>query len=142
MNYIMKQLFFTGLICLLLAACGQTGSNEKSNVAELPGNDARVQVYYFHGKQRCVTCVTLQKVAEEAVKENFGTNKDVAFVEIDFSEKANEALAEKYEIVFSSLIIASGDDFKDITDDSFAMVMRNPDGLKALITKETNAFLN
>jgi thiol-disulfide isomerase/thioredoxin len=138
----MKQLFFTGLICLLLAACGQSGGHDRNVVTELPGSDARVQVYYFHGKQRCVTCVTLQKVAEEAVKENFGANKDVAFVEIDFSERANQALAEKYEIVFSSLVIALGDAFKDITDESFALVMRNPDGLKALIAQETNAFLN
>lgn len=138
----MKQLFFTGLICLLLAACGQSGGHDRGVMADLPGSDAKVQVYYFHGKQRCITCVSLQKVAEEAVKENFGTNKDVTFVEIDFSEKANEALAEKYEIVFSSLVIASGDAFKDITDESFAMVMRNPNGLKALIVQETNAFLN
>jgi hypothetical protein len=139
---IMKQLFFTGLICLLLAACGQSGGHDRSVVAELPGSDASVQVYYFHGKQRCITCVTLQKVAEEAVKESFGTNKDVAFVEIDFSEKANQALAEKYEIVFSSLVIASGDEYIDITDQSFALVMRNPDGLKALIAQETNSLLN
>lgn len=138
----MKQLFFIGLIGLLLAACGQPGSNNSSNVAELPDSDAKVQVYYFHGKQRCVTCLTLQKVAEEAVKDLNSDKNDVAFMEVDFSEEANEALAEKYEIVFSSLIIASGDEYKDITDQSFGMVMSNPDGLKALIVQETKAFLN
>lgn len=138
----MKRLFYFGLISLLMAACGQTGSNQSTSLAELPGSDAKVQVYYFHGKQRCVTCVSVQQVAEEAMAEHFAGNKDVAFVEIDFSEKENEALAEKYEIVFSSLVIADATDYKDITDEAFAMVMGNPEGLKAMIVNETNAFLN
>lgn len=138
----MKQLFHTLFILLLLAACGQAGSEKNTTVAELPGSDAKVKVYYFHGKQRCVTCVSAQNVAREAVEEHFAGNSDVAFIEVDFSEKANEALAEKYEIVFSSIVIASGDQFTDITDESFAMVVRNPDGVKAMIARETNAFLS
>ena len=138
----MKRLFYLGLITLFMAACGQAGSNQGTSVAELPDMDTKVQVYYFHGKQRCVTCVTVQKVAEEAMAEHFAGNKDVEFTEVDFSEKANEALAEKYEIVFSSLVIADSTDYKDITDEAFAMVMGNPEGLKAMIARETNAFLN
>jgi len=138
----MKQILFSGFICLLLAACGQSGTDRVTTVAGLPGSDAKVQVYYFHGKQRCVTCVTAQKVAEETIAEHYAGNNEVAFIEVDFSEKANEPLAEKYEIVFSSLVIASGDAYKDITDEAFPMVLRNPDGVKAMIVQETNSFLN
>lgn len=138
----MKRFFYLGLISILLASCGQTGSDQSAGVTELTGSDARVQVYYFHGKQRCVTCVTVQQVAEEAMTEHFAGNKDVAFIEVDFSEKANEALAEKYEIVFSSLVIADATDYKDITDEAFAMVMGNPQGLKDMIARETIAFLS
>lgn len=135
----MKQLLIIGFLSFLFAACGQSTGNETSS--DLASNDAKVQVYYFHGKMRCVTCVTLQQVAEEAVTENFSGNGDVAFIEVDFSEKSNQALAEKYEIVFSSLVIACGDEFKDITDEAFSLVMGNPGGLKALIAQETNTFL-
>jgi hypothetical protein len=137
----MKKILFIGLISILLASCGPSTGGDRHTGGEMAGNDAKVQVYYFHGKMRCVTCVTLQQVAEEAIIENFAGNSDVAFIEVDFSDKANEALAEKYEIVFSSLVIACGDEYKDITDQSFAMVMGNPDGLKALIAQETNSFL-
>ncbi len=138
----MNRLLMYGAMFFLLASCGQSGSSGSKTVAELPGSEAKVQVYYFHGKQRCVTCTTVQTVAEEAMAEHFSDNKDVAFIEVDFSEKANEALAEKYEIVFSSLVIACGDDYKDITDEAFALAIRNPDGLKSLIARETNTFLN
>ncbi len=139
----MKKLSLIGVLSVLLAACGQTTEGDRAEAAsELSLNDAKVHVYYFHGKMRCPTCVTLQEVAQEAIIEYFAGNEDVAFIEVDFSEKANEALAEKYEIFFSSLVIACGDDYKDITDQSFAMVMGNPEGLKALIAQETNSFLN
>ncbi|MFN3556100.1 MAG: nitrophenyl compound nitroreductase subunit ArsF family protein [Bacteroidales bacterium] len=139
----MKKLVLIGVISVLLASCGQTtGGDRAEGAKDLSLNDAKVHVYYFHGKMRCVTCVTLQEVAQQAVIENFAGNNDVAFIEVDFSEKTNEALAEKYEIVFSSLVIACGDQYKDITDQSFALVMGNPEGLKALIAQETNSFLN
>lgn len=137
----MKQILIIGFLGFLLSACGQSAGSEGTASAEALANDAKVQVYYFHGKMRCVTCVTLQEVAQEAIAENFANNKDVAFHEIDFSQSANAALAEKYEVVFSSLIIADENGYKDITDQSFAMVMGDPAGLKALIAAETNAFL-
>ena len=138
----MKHLFHTLFILLLMAACGQTGTERNTTVAELPGSDAKVKVYYFHGKQRCVTCVSAQNVTREAIEEHFPGNRDVAFIEVDFSERDNQALAEKYEIVFSSIIIANDTDYKDITDESFAMVMRNPEGLKSFIAQETRVFLD
>ncbi len=138
----MKRLLIIGFIGLLLTACGQGTRGDRTSAATLPGSDARVQVYYFHGKMRCVTCVTLQTVAQEAVAEHFAGNGDVAFIEVDFSEKANEALAEKYEIVFSSLVIANADKHKDITDEAFALVMGNPNGLKTLIAQTTNSLLD
>jgi len=138
----MKKFLIIGLLGFLLSGCGQSTGGDRAAMAEAPANDAKVQVYYFHGKMRCVTCVSLQEVAQQAIMENFADNKDVAFHEIDFSERANAALAEKYEVVFSSLIIANEDEYKDITDQSFAMVLGDPAGLKALIVAETNAFLN
>lgn len=138
----MKKLFYSGLICMFMLACGQTGTDKSSDVADLSESGAKVHVYYFHGKQRCTTCLTVQQVAEEAMAEHFSGNKNVAFVEVDFSEAANAALAEKYEIVFSSLVIADETDYKDITGDAFAMAIGNPEGLKDLIAFETNAFLS
>ncbi|MFW5706428.1 MAG: nitrophenyl compound nitroreductase subunit ArsF family protein [Bacteroidota bacterium] len=140
----MKNFLISGLLSLVLFSCGQTtGSKEATHeqTTELAINDAKVKVYYFHGKQRCVTCMTAQQVAQDAVMENFSDNPDVAFVEVDVDDPANAELAEKYEVVFSTLIIAGNNSHKDITDKSFALAMNNPTDLKALIVAETNALL-
>ncbi len=141
----MKNLMILGLLSLVLFSCGQTTGSKETNTEQttlIASNDAKVKVYYFHGKQRCVTCVTAQQVAEEAIKENFADNPDVAFIEIDVSEPGNEELAEKYEAVFSTLIIANDSQYKDVTKECFALAKGNPADLKALIVKETNAFLS
>jgi len=141
----MKNILIFGLLSLVLFSCGQTTNKTETTeneIATVAASDAKVKVYYFHGKQRCVTCLTAQQVAEEAVKENFSGNPDVAFIEIDVSEPGNEELAEKYEAVFSTLIIANDRQYKDVTEECFALAKGNPADLKALIVKETNAFLS
>ncbi len=139
---IMKKLLYTFVACLILSACGQTEQNNSQGETLSVIDDAKVQVYYFHGKQRCVTCLTVQEITEDTMNEVFGENHEVQYHEVDFTESANASLAEKYEIVFSSLVIASGENFRDITTDAFAMAIRNPEGLKAMIAAEVNGFLN
>jgi hypothetical protein len=138
----MKKILFISLISLILAACGtgQAGETRQATGLEVLDN-AQVTVFYFHGKQRCVTCVTLQEVTQQAVAENFLGNSGVQFLEVDVSESENKALADKYEIVFSSLVIATSEAHKDITQEAFDLVMTEPNVLKSLIAQEVNAFL-
>ncbi len=138
----MKKLLFPVFLCLMLAACNQSVDSSQSNTNMAAYDEAKVKVYYFYGRQRCVTCVTLQEVAKEAIMSSFSGNNDVAFLEIDFSKRENSALAEKYEVVFSSLIIANDKEHNDVSDEAFALVMSNPEGLKSLIINQTNHFLN
>jgi hypothetical protein len=66
----------------------------------------------------------------------------VQFVEIDFSIPENEPLAEKYEIVFSSLIVATPESYVDITEQAFDLALSKPEVLKDLIEKEVKTLLN
>lgn len=116
----------------------KTTETNKVEVTEV----AKVLVYYFHGKQRCRTCVAIQNVSQEAITEAFAENPDVKFVEIDFSERTNAALADKYEIAFSSLVVATSTEHINLTDFAFSNVMSNPDDLKETIVAEVNNFLN
>ena len=57
-------------MCLGMFACGN--SNAKSNKAtEEQSQKDRVEVLYFHGKQRCATCMAIEKNAKEAVEAQF-----------------------------------------------------------------------
>ena len=83
------------VVFLLFVSCAKTESTEQ--VAH--ENDvAKVTVYYFHGKQRCPTCVSIQQNAQSAVDTFFANNEDVRFVEVDFSVKKNDAFKIKRKI--------------------------------------------
>jgi hypothetical protein len=132
----MKQILILSFVLLLFNACKNTPSGDALTAA-MPETNGKTIVYYFHGKLRCVTCTTLQEVAYSTISEQFADNPDVVFHEVDFSDPANKALAEKYEIVFSSLVIARDENFVDLTDEAFMLVMRQPEVLKQRITEET-----
>ena len=53
----MKKLFHVFIAGLILVSCGN-GGKEKTETAnsEAMQND-RVEVLYFHGAQRCITCL-------------------------------------------------------------------------------------
>lgn len=139
----MKKTVFLALISVLILACGQSGNKSAKN--DQPAADvteqAKVTVYYFHGKQRCKTCMAIENVAKQTVSGNFADDPGVQFKEIDFSLKENEALAEKYEISFSSLLIATPSDFKDLTDDAFATAVNAPETLAQNIKTTVEEFL-
>lgn len=142
----MRHYFWIILIAFLACACGQKGNQattvqtEKALGVET-ADEAKVMVYYFHGKQRCKTCLTVQKITEEAITVNFKGNPEVKFVEIDISDKANQTLVDKFEISWSSLVLATAETHKDITDQAFALALNNPQALTDLITEETVKLL-
>lgn len=135
----MKKFLITLFVPLLLISCKQNNQNNQTNNEAIA--EAKVKIYYFHGKQRCKSCVAIQKVAEETFNETYKNNKDVIFQEVDFSKKENDALAEKYEVAWSSLIIATDEKYQNLTDIAFANALSNPQVLKEEIIKQTNILL-
>jgi thiol-disulfide isomerase/thioredoxin len=121
---------------VVISAC-----NTKSEKKEEVLNETKVTVYYFHGEQRCPTCVAVGEVSSELVKNVFGSNKDVSFVEVDYSTKDGEPIAEKYEIATSSLLVVSGEKVSDLTNDAFAFAKNDPDKLKQILEDEINKNL-
>ena len=138
----MRTTLLSLFIVFLISSCGQTSNKETASQADAQNEaEAKVMVYYFHGKQRCPTCIAIQKITEDVYVNSLSVNKDIKFREVDISLKENEALAEKYEIVWSSLVLASENEHKNLTEYAFGLAMNNPDILKELIISETNALL-
>lgn len=144
----MKKCILIGLFAVLLVACG--GNTQKKNgqasesetaAKEQVADASVVNVYYFHGKQRCKTCMAVEKVTKETIEKAFADNKKVRFVEINTEDKANAKLVEKYEITWNALIIEKGDNYIDLTKEGFANAVNTPDVLTELIKKEVYARL-
>ena len=100
-----------------------------------------VYVYYFHGKQRCKTCIAVGDVSEKAIKDMYANNPNVKFIEVKTDEEANAALVEKYEVTWNALIIAKGVDNIEITKQAFASALNNPENLTDLIKTEVDKRL-
>ena len=94
-------------VCLALSSCGMQGRSEKeiqeSDKAVVENSEVtakdHVEVLYFHGKQRCATCIAIENNTLAVMKENLSEQVkkgEVVFKVIDISKKENEKIAEKY----------------------------------------------
>lgn len=142
----MKKIFLFCLISIALVACNNSGSKKtdstKAETTTVTADVSTVNVYYFHGKARCKTCIAVGDVAKETIEKAFAGNKNVRFTEINTSEKGNEALVEKYEVTWNALIIAKGDQSKDLTEQAFATAVSNPEKLTEDIKTTVNSLLD
>ena len=140
----MKRITLILILVTTLAGCGQNNRKATNNAAQTSIeaiSPTDVVVFYFHGKARCKTCIAVQDVARETVKTAFADNNKVRFIEIDTSEKGNEALIKKYDVTWNALIIAKGENSIEVTQQAFATAVNNPQTLEELIKDEVNKRL-
>ncbi len=109
-------------------------ASQQSEAADL------VRVYYFHGKQRCKTCMAVEKLARETLAKNFADTDKVRFIEIDTSDKEHQGLVEKYEITWNALIVARAEVSADLTEKAFATAVNQPEELESLLVETVNSF--
>ena len=138
-KYILLSLLM--LISTSLTACAQS----KAKQAATKSGDY-VEVLYFHGKQRCVTCRAIEHQTRELLNSQFGKqlkNKQIVLRVVDISESANKSLAQKYKVSWSSLFVVSHkggkESVSDLTQAGFSYARSNPEKFRReLSTAITN----
>lgn len=130
----MKRILFLLTLMLGLMSCvnnSESAAQAKNSVKN------HVEVIYFHGKQRCATCVAIERHAKEVVDAMFANEvKDgkVFFKIVDISTPEGEALADKYEVTWSSLFVNAWKEDKEtrnnMTEFAFGNARKNPDAFK------------
>ena len=143
----MKRLLFILLAVIGLTSCGTILSAYAQITAKTTLKEY-VEVLYFHGKQRCVTCNAIEKLTKEVIDKDFaGQLKDgkIVFKVIDISTKEGEKIADKYEVTWSSLFInkwKGGKESKNnMTDFGFSYAKGSPDVFKAGVKKKIEELL-
>lgn len=148
----MNKLILAIAICFGLAACGGN-SAKKSDTAKVEQAQPqekkdRVEILYFHGKQRCATCMAIEKNAKEAIEMQFADELKkgtVVFKTIDISKPENEKIAEKYEVTWSSLFISKWKDgketYENLTEYAFANARKAPDTFKTGVIEKVKVSL-
>ncbi len=148
----MNRLIFVLIICCGLAACGnnRTKKSASTDVEQMQPQEQkdRVEVLYFHGKQRCATCMAIEKNAKEAIESQFADelkNGKLIFRTIDISEPKNESIAEKYKVTWSSLFVSKWKDgkemYENLTEYAFANARNAPDTFKNGIAEKVRTLL-
>ena len=143
-------------VCLALVSCGMQGRSEKEiqtsdkavvENSEITAKD-HVEVLYFHGKQRCATCIAIENNTLAVMKENLAEQVkkgEVVFKVIDISKKENEKIAEKYEVTWSSLFVVrykNGQEIaENITQFAFGNARKSPEVFKEGLVKTINDML-
>lgn len=141
----MKNLLMFFALIIGLLSC-ESGDNTVA--AKSPEKD-RVEVIYFHGKQRCATCMAIEKNAKEVVNTLFTNelkNGTVVFKIVDISTPEGEKIADRYEVTWSSLYVNKWKDGKEIrnnlTEFGFGNARNNPDGFKKGLADNIRQSLN
>lgn len=148
----MNKLLLALAICLGLNACGSNGTKKDNTTnveqTQLQETKDRVEILYFHGKQRCTTCMAIEKNAQEAVESQFADelkNGTVVFKTIDISKAENEKIAEKYMVTWSALFVSKWKDgketYENLTESAFANARTAPDTFKSGVIEKIKILL-
>ncbi len=142
----MKKSRILLMLALFLLSC----SNNKPTQTQLKKEIQQdgIEVLYFHGKQRCKTCIAIETRTKEMLNTYFDSElKDgkIVFKDIDFSIKENEPIADKYLIAFSSLLLVkhqnNKETVKDLTDFGFSYAYKNPEMFMNGLKNEIDSLL-
>ena len=91
----MNKIILAVMMLLICVACSNNSSTKNRESQENPVVQAdHVEVLYFHGKQRCPTCLAIEKNTK-AVIENKNLTKDAFAKARTTPESFKEELAKK-----------------------------------------------
>lgn len=156
----MKKAIIYLILLLLIASC--TGNKKAESFCEKQNEEAQqanqkvidekvgtVELLYFHGKQRCLTCMAIEKFSTETVAKEFQEQVDsgkLIYKIIDIDKE--EALADKYKVASSSLILIShtsqGEKVTNLTQFAFSCARKESEkfckNLTEIIKGELSLF--
>ena len=118
--------------CSNKPCCANKNNVTCQNAATTVSNAEQIEVIYFHGKQRCPTCMAIESETKALVEEDLAKQVDANIVKmrvVDFSTEDGKEIAKKYKVSFSSLIIVTNpgknETVEDMTRFAFANARSN-----------------
>lgn len=142
----MRKVLVILTLCMGMVAC--SGSKRESVAENRQTNKAVVEVLYFHGAQRCATCMAIEKNTKELVETAYAEplkSGKLVFRSVDITKE--EALAERYEVSWSSLIFVDYDksgneSAANLTEFAFGNARTAPDKFKEGLSERITEMLN
>ena len=143
----MKQFSLLLLVLVMLSSCNTGKSKGQHASCDQTMGDG-VEVLYFYGKQRCLTCNTIERETIDLLDNRFKQAMQegkVVYKGVDISTKEGELLADRYEVTWSSLYVVCWNDGKEeaqnLTDFAFSYARKDSAYFKAHLAEVINSCL-
>ncbi|MDY6800824.1 MAG: nitrophenyl compound nitroreductase subunit ArsF family protein [Bacteroidota bacterium] len=124
------------VISINFSCTSQANKDEKSETTVKAEN---VEVFYFHYTRRCATCNAVEDVTKEAIEEFYGN--DVLFVSYNLDDADGKEKAQEIGISGQTLIVVSGENKMNITNEGFINARTNPEKLKKIIKEKIDSLM-
>lgn len=137
-RYILLAMMIATFSATTLCACNGTNTETSSSVeTSAPKTAPKVEVIYFHNKQRCKTCIAIENetkaLFEGELTEQVKSGK-VKLRIVNFSTPEGKEVAKKYKVTFSSLFVVTNpcknETAEDLTRFAFANARSNPEAFR------------
>jgi len=139
----MKNLFVAGILALLFSGVSCNAQTDKmQKVTAVSGND--VEVYYFHMTTRCVTCKTVEAEARRNVEMLYADkvkSGNISFTSLNLEEATGRSMGEKLGVNSQTLLIVSGDQKINITNDGFLYAVSQPQKFTEVMKSKIDPLL-
>ena len=129
-------------LCVGVACLAGCDAQNKSNDGD--GKRDVVEVLYFHGTQRCKSCVEVERIVQSVLAEQYTEAIEQGKLRYRTIDIINdEDIANEYEVVWSSLLLVDYDTngeriIEDLTDVAFL----NADRLSIELSNRIATMLN
>lgn len=122
----------TAQSCSNKPCCANKNNTTCQNASTSISKAEQVEIIYFHGKQRCPTCLAIESETKALMEEDLAKQVEANIVKmsvVDFSKEEGKEIAKKYKVSFSSLIIVANpgknETVENLTNFAFANARSN-----------------
>lgn len=114
---------------------------QQADSAEQPVQTDGVEVLVFHTKRRCPTCLAIERLTREVVETEFARQLADGSLTLRIVRiEAERVLAERYEVVWSSLLLVchrqGAERVCNLTQSAFTTARAHPDRFRAKLQTE------
>ena len=117
------------VICLVAFLCfSEVAGAKVVRAGKKAVSKTVVEVLYFHGKQRCPTCIAIGDNSKDVIDREFSAQQkagQVKFKEIDISTPEGEKIGDSYKVTWSSLFVNQWKNGKEMRNDLTAFGFQN-----------------
>ncbi len=144
----MKRVLLTFILCSALTSCSKSVDKGRVESQCVSTKSDVVEVLYFHGARRCVTCLAIEEHARDLVETVYAEEQkrgNLVFRSVDIAEEV--VLAKKYEVAWSALILVDynkggRETVLNLTELAFGSARTAPERFKSELSARLNTMLD